>query len=170
MCTCCYTYGSNNPHHFHLFNCRSPYDSHYHHNWDKCGPAEMAIVCLFLFSCCLQWSGVGSVFTPVVHYSFSTTDAFLDHGRGSNVPLSGNYVDGVSITYNTPPAHIWTYAVGAVAVYISYESLGTSIWRVKDTQSSVKYFVLKHTHVGLQLKIILKEEMILNYEAIHTST
>ena len=44
-------------------------------------------------------------------YSFSTPDGF---GRGLNVhvPLSGNYVDGVSITYSTPPAHIWTYVAG----------------------------------------------------------
>ena len=27
----------------------------------------------------------------------------------SNVPLSGTYVTGVSITYGTPPTHIWTY-------------------------------------------------------------
>ena len=28
------------------------------------------------------------------------------------VPLSGGYVDGVSITYGTAPNHIWTYASG----------------------------------------------------------
>ena len=27
-------------------------------------------------------------------------------------PLSGNYVDGVSITYGTPPNDLWTYATG----------------------------------------------------------
>ena len=46
-------------------------------------------------------------------YSFATVDAFYNAGaRSSNEPLSGNYVDGVSITYGTPPTHIWTYAAG----------------------------------------------------------
>ena len=43
-------------------------------------------------------------------YSFATTNAFGPFHRTSNEPLSGNYVDGVSITYGTPPTHIWTYA------------------------------------------------------------
>ena len=42
-------------------------------------------------------------------YSFHTPDAF---GLGTNEPVSGNYVDGVSITYDTPPRHVWTYAAG----------------------------------------------------------
>ena len=29
-----------------------------------------------------------------------------------NESLSDNYVDGASITYGTPPTHIWTYAAG----------------------------------------------------------
>ena len=29
-----------------------------------------------------------------------------------NVSLDGNYVDRVSITYDTPSSHIWTYAAG----------------------------------------------------------
>ena len=46
-------------------------------------------------------------------YSFSSTDAFdFNNVRSSNEPLSGNYVDGVSITYGTPPTHIWTYVAG----------------------------------------------------------
>ena len=40
-------------------------------------------------------------------YSFATTDGFH-----YNVPLNGSYADGVSITYGTPPTHIWTYASG----------------------------------------------------------
>ena len=40
-------------------------------------------------------------------YAFYTPDAFISSG-----PLSGNYVDGVSITYGTPPNHLWTYAAG----------------------------------------------------------
>ena len=42
--------------------------------------------------------------------SFNSPDAF---GTGSSSePLSGNYVDGVSITYGSPPNHLWTYAAG----------------------------------------------------------
>ena len=45
-------------------------------------------------------------------YAFNTPDAFGIHDRSSSEPLSGNYVDGVSITYGTPPNHLWTYAAG----------------------------------------------------------
>ena len=47
-------------------------------------------------------------------YSISTPDAFdtKNSGRTASEPLGGNYVDGVSITYGTPPTHIWTYAAG----------------------------------------------------------
>ena len=46
-------------------------------------------------------------------YSYFSPDAFHVYGvRRSNEPLSGNYVDGVSITYGTPPTHIWTYTAG----------------------------------------------------------
>ena len=43
-------------------------------------------------------------------YAFFTTDGF--HSQSSKKSLSSNYVDGVSITYGTPPTHIWTYAAG----------------------------------------------------------
>ena len=54
-------------------------------------------------------------------YAFHTPDAFGITGRSSSEPLSGNYVDGVSITYGTPPNHLWTYAAGLTeeAEYIS---------------------------------------------------
>ena len=46
-------------------------------------------------------------------YLFNTPDAFgAFFGRTSSEPLSGNYVDGVSITYGTPPNHLWTYVAG----------------------------------------------------------
>ena len=45
-------------------------------------------------------------------YTFDTPDAFAATGRTSSEPLSGNYVDGISITYGTPPNHLWTYAAG----------------------------------------------------------
>ena len=45
-------------------------------------------------------------------YAFNSPDAFAATGRTSSEPLSGNYVDGVSITYGTPPNHLWTYVAG----------------------------------------------------------
>ena len=41
-------------------------------------------------------------------YAYSTMDCF----HSGNRMLDGNYVDGVSITYGTPPTHLWTYAAG----------------------------------------------------------
>ena len=51
-------------------------------------------------------------YTQVCGYALNTPDAFSAIGRSSSEPLSGNYVDGVSITYGTPPNHLWTYAAG----------------------------------------------------------
>ena len=47
-------------------------------------------------------------------YSHRSPDAFgyLDGRRSPSESLSGNYVDGVSITYGSPPNHVWTYAAG----------------------------------------------------------
>ena len=45
-------------------------------------------------------------------YALDSPDAFSAIERSSSEPLSGNYVDGVSITYGTPPNHLWTYAAG----------------------------------------------------------
>ena len=35
-------------------------------------------------------------------------------GTVSNEPLGASYVDGISITYGTPPTHIWSFAAGPV--------------------------------------------------------
>ena len=45
-------------------------------------------------------------------YAINTVDGFGITGRSPSEPLSGNYVDGVSITYGTPPNHLWTYVAG----------------------------------------------------------
>ena len=45
-------------------------------------------------------------------YAYNSPDAF--GSRSPSVPLSGNYVDGVSITYGTPPNHLWTYVAGVL--------------------------------------------------------
>ena len=54
-------------------------------------------------------------------YSYYSPDAFYG-AHSSNEPLSGNYVDGVSITYGTPPTHIWTYAAGSEETGDFYEN------------------------------------------------
>ena len=45
-------------------------------------------------------------------YQVGTPDAFdTTHGRGSNITIDFNYVDGVSLTHgNKPRRHIWTFA------------------------------------------------------------
>ena len=50
-------------------------------------------------------------------YTYYRPDAFygddtINYVRGLNEPLSGNYVDGISITYGTPSHHLWTYVAG----------------------------------------------------------
>lgn len=44
-------------------------------------------------------------------YQFASTDAFGERSP-SLTNITGNYVDGVSITYDKPPTHIWTYVSG----------------------------------------------------------
>ena len=54
-------------------------------------------------------------------YSIFNPDAFSNPGgHARNVPLSGVYVDGVSITYGTPPTHLWTYATAGIIIYQAY--------------------------------------------------
>ena len=66
---------------------------------------------LMLFEPLVQYSQVCGY---VRGYSYASTDAFAATvpGRNANEQLSYNYVDGVSITYATPPTHVWTYASG----------------------------------------------------------
>ena len=46
-------------------------------------------------------------------YQFGSPDAFGSYFNNNNLQLNQDYVDGVSITYDTAsPKHIWTYAVG----------------------------------------------------------
>ena len=68
-------------------------------------------------------SGCGHISTETLGFTYSRVCGYV---RGYmrifgfafrplylNVPLSGDYVTGVSITYGTPPTHIWTYATAA---------------------------------------------------------
>ena len=64
-------------------------------------------------------------------YSYGSTDIFYSNKvRSFNEPLSGNYVDGVSITYGTPPTHVWTYAAG-------YRETGTNVYHCPCNTYSV---------------------------------
>ena len=48
-------------------------------------------------------------------YSYNSPDSFATPaGMVSNEPLGACYVDGISITYGTPPTHIWSFAAGPV--------------------------------------------------------
>ena len=48
-------------------------------------------------------------------YSYNSPDSFATPaGTVSNEPLGASYVDGISITYGTPPTHIWSFAAGPV--------------------------------------------------------
>ena len=54
-------------------------------------------------------------------YSKDHPDAFSNpSGYARSAPLNGNYVDGVSITYGTPPTHLWTYAAGGTSINQAY--------------------------------------------------
>ena len=56
----------------------------------------------------------GLTYSSVCGYVRGYMDVFGFAFRdSSNVPLSGAYVTGVSITYGTPPTHIWTYATAS---------------------------------------------------------
>ena len=47
----------------------------------------------------------------ILGYQYRSPDAFGDHGRGQNLSIDSNYVDGVSLTYSSNPRkHIWTFA------------------------------------------------------------
>ena len=43
-------------------------------------------------------------------YQLGSTNTFADDGRGVNLTIEGNYVDGVSLTHGHPRQHIWTFA------------------------------------------------------------
>ena len=49
-------------------------------------------------------------------YSYNSPDSFATPaGMVSNEPLGASYVDGISITYGTPPTHIWSFAAGVTS-------------------------------------------------------
>ena len=47
----------------------------------------------------------------VLGYQVGSTDAFGNYGRGNDITIDSNYVDGVSLTHgHSPRKHIWTFA------------------------------------------------------------
>ena len=60
----------------------------------------------------VRYSTLGVPFTRVcgraVGYQYGSTDAFL----GTQLNIDDVYVDGLSITYDSPRRHLWTYASG----------------------------------------------------------
>ena len=45
----------------------------------------------------------------IIAYQYASTDSFKDIFR-SGTTINDNYVDGISLTYGSPRAHIWTFA------------------------------------------------------------
>ena len=46
----------------------------------------------------------------IIGYQDSTPDAFQPHSNNPSLTLDDGYVDGVSLTYNFPRQHSWTFA------------------------------------------------------------
>ena len=76
-----------------------------------------------------------SVCGHIQGYSYNTPSAF---NTEPDTPLSGDYVDGVSITYGTPPTHIWTYAAGNV---VSENSVHSCPCNVNGSNSIIPQYV-----------------------------
>ena len=45
-------------------------------------------------------------------YQWGSTEAFLNYHNGVLTTIDEYYVDGVSLTHDSPRQHIWTFAVG----------------------------------------------------------
>ena len=64
----------------------------------------------------VYYSTLGINYTQVcgraIGYQHATADAFYGYA-GLGKDIDSPYVDGLSITYDTPRRHLWTYAVGA---------------------------------------------------------
>ena len=45
----------------------------------------------------------------IIAYQYASPDSFKDEDR-SGTTINDNYVDGISLTYGSPRAHIWTFA------------------------------------------------------------
>ena len=71
-----------------------------------------------------------SVCGHIQGYSYNTASAF---NTEPDTPLNGHYVDGVSITYGTPPTHIWTYAAGNVVSENSVHGCPCNVNRSNST-------------------------------------
>ena len=52
-------------------------------------------------------------------YQLGSPNTFADDGRGVNLTIEGNYIDGVSLTHGHPRQHIWSFA-GALDEVGSY--------------------------------------------------
>ena len=75
-----------------------------------CGIASIIATCA---SVMLPSDGIfyNHICGMVSAYQFGLTDAFANFGRGTDLTIDSNYVDGVSLTYGSRPRkHIWTFA------------------------------------------------------------
>ena len=63
------------------------------------------------YSAFFQSSSYSQVCGRIIGYQVGQPQAFVLENRGSQQPIGGPYVDGVSLTYGNPRQHIWTFAV-----------------------------------------------------------
>ena len=78
------------------------------------------------------------VFKGVWAYAHGGPDGFNTYMRGSNQPLNGNYVDGVSLTHGSENHHIWTFAAtkmhlicscnGSSGMHTLWETITSVMW------------------------------------------
>ena len=57
----------------------------------------------------IQGIGYSRVCGKIIAYQYASTDSFKDLFR-SGTTINDNYVDGISLTYGSPRAHIWSFA------------------------------------------------------------
>ena len=71
-------------------------------------------------------------------YAFGSQDAFDTYSNlhSPNETLSGNYVDGVFITYGSPPSHLWTYVAGLNEISTSKNFQSECLCNTNNTGNS----------------------------------
>ena len=88
-----------------------------------------------------------SVCGKINAYQVGTPDAFSTmQGRGSNITIDSNYVDGVSLTHgNNPRRHIWTFA----ATHDDYSSGPSSFTHCQCVKPGDMSIVAPPSFVGM---------------------
>ena len=76
--------------------------------------------------------------------NLATTDAFSGNGRGVDLNIDSNYVDGVSLTHGSNPRqHIWTFAA-AVDESGNTLEIDLCVCPCSNSQLKSKHLLLRH--------------------------